>query len=138
MADMNDWNTKVVEEFRANDGRVGGRFEGAPLLLLHTLGRTSGIERVNPMMYQRVDDGWAVFASKGGADTDPDWFRNLVATPEATIEVGTRTRRVRARVAEGRERTDIWSTQKERFPAFAEYEDKTSREIPVVVLEPID
>ena len=138
MADMHDWNAKVIEEFRANAGRVGGRFEGAPLLLLHTVGRTSGIERVNPMMYQQLDDGWAVFASAAGADTDPDWLRNLVANPETTIEVGTKTRKVRARVAEGQERTDIWTTQKERFPAFADYEDRTAREIPVVVLEPID
>ena len=79
-----------------------------------------------------------MFASAAGADTDPDWLRNLVANPETTIEVGTKTRKVRARVAEGQERTDIWTTQKERFPAFADYEDRTAREIPVVVLEPID
>lgn len=138
MAEVDDWNARVIEEFRANEGRVGGPFEGAPLLLLHTVGRKSGMERINPMMYQALDDGWAVFASKGGAVTDPDWFHNLVTDPDVTIEVGTETRRARARVAEGQERDDIWSTQKERYAAFADYEAKTSREIPVIVLEPAD
>ncbi len=138
MSDVDDWNARVIEEFRANEGKVGGQFEGAPLLLLHSTGRKSGKERVNPMMYQAVDDGWAVFASKAGADTDPDWFHNLVANPDASIEVGTETRSVRARVTEGQERTDIWSIQKERYPGFAEYEARTDREIPVLVLEPTD
>ena len=136
MSETQDWNTKIIEEFRSNEGRVGGQFEGAPLLLLHSTGAKTGAERVNPMMYQRVGDAYAVFASKAGAPTNPDWYHNLVANPDATIEVGTETKPVRARVAQGDERSRIWETQKERYPGFAEYEQKTTREIPVVILEP--
>ena len=134
---MNDWNTALIEEFRANDGKVGGQFEGAPLLILHTTGARSGQERLAPVMYQAVgDDGdVAVFASKAGAPTHPDWYHNLLADPRATVEVGPETYAVKARVAEGDERERIWSTQKERYPGFADYEQKTSREIPVIVLE---
>jgi deazaflavin-dependent oxidoreductase (nitroreductase family) len=137
MADRNDWNTKIIEEFRANNGVVGGPFEGTPLLLLHHIGAKSGTERVNPVAYQPVGDGYAIFASKAGAPTNPDWYHNLRANPEVTIEVGSETRRVRARVAEGEERDRIWSKQKENSPGFAEYEQKTDRVIPVVVLEPV-
>jgi deazaflavin-dependent oxidoreductase (nitroreductase family) len=133
--ETNDWNAQIIEEFRANDGKVGGRFEGAPLLLLHSTGARSGQERVNPMMYQAVGDAFAVFASKGGAETNPDWYHNLLAHPDARVEVGTDTIGVRARVATGAERERIWTTQKARYRAFAEYEAKTSREIPVIVLE---
>lgn len=136
MADPQDSNAKIIEEFRANDGRVSGQFEGAPLLLLHSTGARSGAERVNPMMYQKVGDAYAVFASKAGAPTHPDWYHNLVAHPDATVEVGTETVTVRARVAEGEERSTIWEEQKRRYPGFADYEQKTSREIPVVILEP--
>ena len=132
---MSDWNVKIIEEFRANGGKVGGNFEGAPLLLLHTTGAKTGQERVNPVMYQQVGDDLAVFASKAGAPTNPDWFHNLRANPEARVEVGTETRDVRARVADGDERTRIWETQKERYPGFADYEAGTDREIPVVILE---
>lgn len=134
MAD--DWNRKIIEEFRANEGRVGGQFEGAPLLLLHTTGAKTGKERVNPVMYQAVDGGFAVFASKGGAPTNPDWYHNLLAHPDATAEIGVDTVRVRARVADGDERERIWSRQKERYPGFVDYEKGTSRQIPVVILEP--
>src|SRR5947209_8045503 len=99
--DRSDWNRKVIDEFRANEGRVGGNFEGAPMILIHHRGAKSGIERVNPVMYQRVEGGYAVFASKGGAPTNPDWYYNLVANPETTVEVGTETIPVRARVARG-------------------------------------
>ena len=116
MSEGNDWNAAIIEEFRANEGRVGGQFEGAPLLLLHSVGAKSGKERVNPMMYQAVGDAYAVFASKGGAPSNPDWYHNLVANPEATIEVGGITVEVRARIAEGVERDTIWETQKERYP----------------------
>lgn len=138
MADANDWNARIIEEFRANDGKVGGQFEGAPLLLLHTTGAKSGQERVNPVMYQRVGEDYAVFASKAGAPTNPDWFHNLRAHPDATIEVGTETLAVRARVAEGDEREQIWTRQKQAYPGFADYEASTSREIPVVILETTD
>jgi deazaflavin-dependent oxidoreductase (nitroreductase family) len=132
---MSDWNTAVIEEFRANDGKVGGNFEHVPLLLLHTTGAKTGKERVNPLAYQAVGDDVAVFASKGGSPKHPDWYRNLVAEPRATIEIGNETIPVRARVAVGEERERIWSLQKERLPGFADYEQKTSRQIPVVLLE---
>ena len=139
MADeRNDWNRKVIDEFRANEGRVGGMFAGMPLLLLHHVGAKTGTERVNPVAYQRLGDGSvAVFASKGGSPTNPDWFHNLVANPDVEVEVGTDRYPAKARVATGEERERIWSAQKEAFPQFAEYEEKTSREIPVVVIESV-
>ena len=129
------WNQKIIGEFRANEGRVGGYFEGKPLLLLHHRGAKSGTERVNPLAYQALDEGWAVFGSKGGAPTNPDWVYNLIANPEARVEVGTETFDVKARVVDGDERERIWSKQKELMPGFADYEKKTSRPIPVVILE---
>lgn len=135
MADVNDWNARIIEEFRANDGRVGGQFEGAPMLLLHSTGAKSGAERVHPMMYQAVAGGWAVFASKAGADTNPDWYHNLVAHPDCSIEVGSDTVDVHARVLEGDEREGVWTTQKHDYPGFAEYEQKTARQIPVLLLD---
>lgn len=134
---MSDWNTQVIEEFRANGGRVGGQFEGEPLLLLHTVGARSGQPRVNPMMYQEIDGGYAVFASKAGAPTHPDWYHNLLAHPRVSAEIGTRTVDLVARVADGAERERIWAAQKSTHPRFAEYERKTSRQIPVIVLEPV-
>lgn len=129
------WNDKIIMEFRANEGRIGGQFAGAPLLLLHSTGARSGLERVSPMMYRAVDDAYAVFASKGGAPTNPAWFHNLLTTPEASVEVGTETFLVRARVAGSEERRRIWEAQKADYPGFESYEQKTSREIPVVILE---
>jgi len=135
MSDWNDWNQTVIEEFRANGGRVGGMFEGSPLLLLHHAGARTGIRRVSPLVYQEVPAGYAIFASKGGADTNPDWYHNVVANPGTDIEIGTETIPVRARVAFGEERDRIWTRQKSDYPQFADYESKTSRVIPVVVLE---
>ncbi len=137
---MPDPNQQIIDEFRANEGRVGGPFEGRALLLLHHRGAKSGTERVNPVAYQRLSPGAvAVFASKGGAPTNPDWFHNLVAHPDATVEIGTETFPVRARVAAGEERDRIWERQKRDWPGFAEYEENTKgiREIPVLVLEKI-
>ena len=130
-----DWNAGIIEEFRANQGAVGGPFEGRPLLLLHHVGAKTGTERVSPLMYQTVDQGYAVFASKRGAPTNPDWFYNLLANPETQVEVGSDTVAVTARVAEGAERDELWKRQKDRWPHFAEYEAATTREIPVVLLE---
>src|SRR4029453_8363744 len=132
---MSDWNTAIIDEFRANAGKVGGNFEGAPMLILHTTGAKTGQERVNPLVYQAVGDDIAIFASKGGAPDNPDWFHNLRAHPDVTIEIGTETVPMQARVAEGDEHERIWSRQKELMPGFADYEAKTSRVIPVVVLE---
>jgi deazaflavin-dependent oxidoreductase (nitroreductase family) len=138
MPAISDWNRSIVEEFRANEGRVGGPFEGRPLLLLHHRGARTGIERVNPLAYQRVGEAYAVFGSKGGAPDNPDWYHNVVANPEATIEVGTETIDVVARVPDREERDRIWEEQKRRIPAFAQYEQRTSRQIPVVVLDPVE
>ncbi|HSK57807.1 MAG TPA: nitroreductase family deazaflavin-dependent oxidoreductase [Actinomycetospora sp.] len=135
MAELNDWNQQIIDEFRKNEGRVGGNFEGAPLLLLHHLGRKSGTERVSPMMYQAVGDDLAVFASKAGADTHPDWYLNLLTHPDVEVEVGTDKVAVRARDLPAEERDPIWEKQKQDYPGFADYESKTSRTIPVVLLE---
>jgi deazaflavin-dependent oxidoreductase (nitroreductase family) len=135
MADTTDWNTAIIEEFRANNGKVGGNFDGAPLLLLHTIGAKTGKERVHPMMYLPVDDRYAVFASKAGAPDDPAWFHNLVAHPDVTVEMGSETFPARATVAERAERDRLYRQQAERYPGFAEYEAKTDRVIPVVLLE---
>lgn len=134
---MSNWNEGIIDEFRANDGKVSGIFEGKPLLLLHHKGARTGTERVSPLMYQPVDGSYAVFASKGGAETNPDWFHNLKAHPDVIIEVGTDKIDVRARIAEGDEQDRIWERQKSEFPQFAGYEQKTSRDqIPVIVLDP--
>ena len=135
---MADWNQQVIDEFRANGGQVGGNFEGRTLLLMHHRGAKTGTERVNPVAYQRLsEDSVAIFASKGGASTNPDWYHNVVANPDVTVELGTETFSARARIAEGAERDAIWERQKREWPGFAEYEEKTKgiREIPVVVLE---
>ena len=132
---MNDFNRQIIDEFRANDGRVAGPFDGAPLLILHTTGAKSGAARVAPLVYLPDGDRYVIFASKGGSPTNPDWFHNLQAHPDASIEVGSETVPVVARVAEGDERERLFATQKKHMPAFAEYEQKTTRQIPVVVLE---
>ena len=135
---MPDRNQQVIQEFRANAGRVGGPFEGRTLLLLHHRGAKTGIERINPVAYQRLsEDSVAVFASKGGAPTNPDWYYNVVANPHVTVELGTDTFPAKARIAEGAERESIWERQKRDSPRFAEYEKKTEgiRDIPVVVLD---
>ena len=136
MPDRRDWNARIIEEFRANEGPVGGPFHGHPLLLLHHRGAKSGVERVNPLAYQDLGKGAvAVFASKGGALTNPDWYHNVQANPDVTVEIGTKTYPARARVAQGEEHERIWERQKQLMPGFADYERKTSRTIPVIVLE---
>ncbi|HYZ93476.1 MAG TPA: nitroreductase family deazaflavin-dependent oxidoreductase [Actinomycetota bacterium] len=135
---MSDWNTKIIDEFHENEGKVGGPFEGATLLLLHSKGRKSGKPRVNPLAYQRLDNGYAVFGSKGGAPTHPEWYRNVLAHPDVEVEVGTVTHKVKAREAVGEERERIWTKQKQLMPGFADYEKKTDRQIPVIVLERAD
>ena len=132
---MSDFNARIIEEFRTNEGKVGGPFEGAPILLLHHRGAKTGTERVNPVMYQPVGNDLAIFASKGGSPTNPDWYTNLIAYPDTVVEIGSGTLAVHARVAGDDEREDIWERQKAVFPGFAEYEAKTERKIPVVILE---
>jgi len=135
---MNDFNQAVIEEFRANEGRVGGMFDGLPLLLLHHTGAKSGKSRVNPLAYQSDGGRYVVFASKAGAPTNPDWYHNLKAQPNVTIEVGADTIEVIAGEATGEERERLYRTQAERIPQFAEYEQKAKRVIPVIVLTPVN
>jgi len=134
MSETNDRNKKIIEEFRTHEGKVGGNFEGAPVLLLHTNGAKSGLERVNPMMYLQESDRVFVFATKAGADSDPDWYRNLVANPGVIVELGVDTFAANAVPIVGVERDRVYSVQAERYPGFAEYEAKTTRVIPVVEL----
>lgn len=133
--DMNDWNAQVIAEFRENDGKVGGPFEGAPMVLLHHRGAKTGTERVTPLMAQDRDDRLFIFASKAGAPDNPDWYHNLKANPETTIEYGAEPDvAVTAVELEGDERTTVWERQKAEWPQFAEYEASTSRTIPVIEL----
>jgi deazaflavin-dependent oxidoreductase (nitroreductase family) len=135
---MASGNQQIIDEFRANQGRVGGRYEGRTLLLLHHRGAKTGTERVNPVAYQRLsENSVAIFATKGGAPTNPAWYDNVLANADVSVEIGTETFAARAHVAEGKERDLIWERQTHEWPAFADYEQKTKgiREIPVVVLQ---
>ena len=134
MSERNEWNQKIIEEFRANDGKVGGRFEGKTLLLLHTMGAKSGQEYVNPVAYVRDGEKYVVIASKGGASTNPDWFYNILAHPCLTVEVGTQTFPVEAQVTEDPERTILYNKMVEMMPGFDDYRRNTTRKIPVIKL----
>ena len=136
MTDLNEFNRAIITEFRDNAGVVGGPFAGAPMILVNHRGARSGTEYTAPLVYTRAGDAYVVIASKGGAPEDPQWFRNLVAHPEITVEVGTETIPVRARVAEGEERARLFRAQADAMPNFDEYAKGTAREIPVVVLDP--
>jgi deazaflavin-dependent oxidoreductase (nitroreductase family) len=138
---MSDWNTQVIEEFRANGGKVGGNFDGAPMVLLHHRGRSSGTEYLTPLMYlpgevSGDDDVIYVFASAAGAPQDPQWYRNIVTAGQTEVEVGTERYAVRVEDVSGAERDRIYAEQARRYPGFAEYEQKTNgiRTIPVVAL----
>ena len=139
MTGPGNWNDKVIEEFRANEGRVGGNFEGAPMTLVHHRGRRSGSDHVNPMMYLADENDPAtiyVFASKGGHPSNPDWYYNLTAAGEAEVEVGTERYPVTVSELSGDERDRVYAEQARRYPGFAEYEQKTAgiRTIPVLAL----
>ena len=136
MADNESYNETVIREFR--EARAAGKESDRPLILVHHRGRKSGTERVNPLAYLDLGGSWAIFASKAGAQVNPDWYLNLVANPRTTVEVGADTVEVTVRTAEGAERERIWEEQKEIAPRFAEYETKAApRQIPVVILEPV-
>lgn len=139
MADRNDWNRQIIEEFHANGGKVGGPFEGAPLLLLTTTGARSGQQYTTPVMYLPEGDRLMIFASKAGAPTNPAWYHNLLAHPQATVEVGNgsviETFEVTATPVTGEERDRVYAKQAKLYPGFAEYQAKTTRVIPVVALE---
>ena len=132
-----DWNTSIINEFRANEGKVGGYFAGRPLLLLHHRGARSGVERVNPLGYRREGDTLYIFGTKGGSPHHPDWYYNLKANPRASVEVGTETYEVQARVTDAFERDEVYARQAADNPAFGEYEKQTARTIPVVALKRI-
>lgn len=141
MSNPNNWNEKVIADFRANDGRVGGPFEGAPMVLVHHRGRRTGHEYVNPMMYlasERGDGTIYVFASKGGAPTNPDWYYNLTVAGKGSVELGTGTFPVSVRELHGEEHDRIYAEQARRYPGFGEYAEKTAgvRTIPVLELTP--
>ena len=139
MADANDWKLSIITEFRANEGRVGGPFEGAPMILVHHVGRTSGKQYTTPLVYlpgEGGDDSMYIFASKGGAPTNPDWYGNLIAAGEATVEVGTSTFVVTITEVAGDERDRIFAEQVKRMPGFGDYAKQTEgiRTIPVLRL----
>lgn len=130
----NDFNERNIAEFRASHGKLGGNFEGAPVLLLHSIGAKSGEERVSPMMYLPDDDRYLIFASNAGADRHPAWYHNLTAHPDASIEVGDEHLDVHAVELDRAERDEKYAIQAERYPGFAEYERRTTRVIPVLAL----
>lgn len=133
-----DLSRKLIAEYRANGGRLGGMFSGSDLLLLHHTGANTAAPLVSPLAFQRIGDSYAVFASRAGSASNPDWFYNVVARPRTLIEVGTETVPVIARVAQPAERDVIWDRQKKRAPQFADYERKAApRKIPVIVLDPV-
>ncbi len=131
---MSDWNKKIIEEFRANNGKVGGPYEGNTLLILHTTGAKSGKEHVNPLVTFEDNNRLVVVASKGGAPSHPDWYYNLLANPKVTVEYGNEEFRARASVASEPERTELYEKMESKLAAFTEYKQKTNRVIPVVTL----
>jgi len=135
--DPNEFNRKVIDEFRSNDGEVGGPFEGRPMILVTHRGAKSGTEYTTPLVYTRDGDGYVIIASKGGSPEHPQWYHNLVANPAAVVEVGHDKVDVRARVTTGDERARLWRAQADLMPNFDEYAKATDREIPVIVLEPV-
>ena len=138
MTSRNDRNRTIIEEFRSNDGKVGGSFEGRPVLLLGTTGAKSGQRRLNPLMYLTEGGRWVIFATKGGAPKSPDWYHNLVANPRVTIEVGAETLEAQAEVIVGEERDRLYAKQAGLYPQFAEYENRTTRIIPVIALSRVE
>lgn len=132
---QSDFNLQIIDEFRANSGETFGMFKGRPLLLLTTTGAKSGEQRTTPLVYTRDGDRYVIIASKGGAPTHPAWFLNIRANPEVTLEVGEEKFAARASVPDGAERDRLYAQQASTMPAFNEYQEKTSRRIPVVVLE---
>ena len=135
MSAPSDFNQRNIEEFRANGGKVTGMFKDRPLLLITTTGARTGKRRTNPLMYMRDGERLVVFASKGGAPTNPDWYHNLVANPTVTVEVGTETFDAQASVAGGPEHDELYARQAKDYPQFGDYQAKTKRQIPVIILE---
>ena len=137
VTNVNDFNAKLIAEFRENDGRIGGAFDNTPLVLITHTGAQSGRQRTNPLAYSRDGDDLVVIASKAGAPTNPDWYHNIVANPEVTVELPGERYRARARVATGAERDRLYAAMAESLPNFSDYQRKTTRTIPVIVIERI-
>jgi deazaflavin-dependent oxidoreductase (nitroreductase family) len=137
MNNSTNWNQPIIDEFRANSGKVGGRFEGKTLLILHTVGAKSGLERVNPTAYVADSDRLVIIASKGGAPTNPNWYHNILAHPLVTVEVGTEKFQAQAEIAQEPERTRLFNLMVGMMPGFADYQQKTTRVIPVIILTPL-
>ena len=137
MSNPNERNMAIIQEFRANAGKVGGPFAGKSLLLLHTIGAKSGQPRINPVACIRDGDRFVIIASKGGAPTNPDWYYNILANPLVSVETGTEQFQARASIAVEPERTRLYNQMVEMMPGFAEYQRKTTRVIPVVILTPV-
>lgn len=138
MSNPNDFNQAIISEFRANSGKVGGPFSDASMLLLHTLGAKSKQARINPLVYTKDGDNYVIIASKGGAPTNPDWYYNIVAHPDVTIEVGSERIQVHATIPEGAERDRLFNQMAAQRSGFAEYQRNTSRRIPVIVLKHVE
>ena len=134
MSDVNEWNTRIIEEFRANGGRVGGQFEGAPMILVHHVGARTGTERVNPLAYFPDGDRMVIVASAGGRPKHPDWYHNITAHPRITVEVGAETFPVDAVELAGSEREEVWTRLVAAMPGFGEYQKQTTRTIPLFAL----
>ena len=135
MSSPKDWNQQIIEEFRANGGKVGGQFAGASLLLLHTLGAKSNQERINPLAYFKDNENYVILASKGGAPTNPDWYHNILAHPDVTLEIGTEQFKAHATVVEGQERDRIFADVTSKAPGFGAYQKNTTRIIPIITLK---
>jgi deazaflavin-dependent oxidoreductase (nitroreductase family) len=131
---LHDWNRQVIEEFRAHEGRVRKQFGSSPLLLLNTTGAKSGKPYTNPLLYLTYNERLLIFAAKNGAPTNPDWYYNLLAHPQVLIELGAEQFQATAVVLEEEERDQIYAKQVELMPEFAEYQKKTSRQIPIIEL----
>jgi deazaflavin-dependent oxidoreductase (nitroreductase family) len=132
---LQSWNDRIIAEFRANKGKVGGDFEGSSMLLLHTMGARTGKERVNPLVFSRDGDRYVIIASYAGAPRNPDWYYNIQAQRDVTVEMGTERFRARASIAEGEERQRLFDQQAAEMPIFNDYQTRTKRQIPVVILE---
>lgn len=132
---MNNFNQAIITEFRTNGGKVGGQFANSPLLLLTTIGAKSGQPRTTPLVYVTDGDRMIIFASKAGAPTNPDWYHNLVANPSVTVERGSERFQARASIAEGPERERLYAQTIQQLPQFAEYQQKTTRQIPIIILQ---
>jgi deazaflavin-dependent oxidoreductase (nitroreductase family) len=135
MAAMTEFNRKIMEEFHANGGKVGGQFAGAPMLLLTTTGAKTGRSFTTPLVYSKDGDRFVIIASKAGAPTNPAWYHNLLAHPTVTVEIGTDSFQVKATPAKGDERERLFNQQAKAMPAFDEYRKKTTRQIPVIILD---